>query len=196
MKHRGRLVIVAALLLTLFALFAPARPAQASACEVASGTGSIGPITLDPTHSYTVIIWASGPGGSISLSVKLSPGASVFPFLWLPPEVSWSLMDNSIDCSNTSFTDGRINKFVQDTNQTAAIYCLPSRIEIYTTTGQILFRVTRGELNRFTPKPQAQLIKQKNGVRLYMLSTGELQLNAPPLEKGKPDYTFTFQDCA
>jgi len=197
MKHLGRLVIVTALLLTLFTVLAPASPVHA-ACEIASGSGTQSgpPIQLDPTHSYTLNISAGYGPFHITASIVIGSGKSLFPNPPAYGEYLWSLSDNTMDCSGVAFRDGRINNSVGDTNQTVAVYCLMGKVQVLSTKGQVLFSVSRSEISRLTPQSKPQLIKQKNGVRLYLLETGELQLNAPPLEKGKPDYTVIFNNCA
>src|SRR5258706_13241034 len=126
MKHLRRLIIVTALLLTLFTVLAPAHPASAAlGCVIASGGTGAATVQLDPTHRYTLSYHISIPWISAVVSVQLTAGLSQYVVPAGPD--SWSIVDNSMDCSNVSFTDGRINKFVRDTNQTAAIYCLPSR---------------------------------------------------------------------
>jgi hypothetical protein len=97
------------------------------------------------------------------------------------------------------FKDGRLNRTADQADQTAAVYCKKGTIEVYQIAypkAKFLFRVSQAELNSFLPPTETpQLIKEKNGVRLYMLDNGELQLNAPALETGKGDYVFGFSGC-
>jgi hypothetical protein len=102
--------------------------------------------------------------------------------------------------TNISFNDGRINKYVADDNQTATIYCTKSGgVEIYgfyNGKSYLALRVTKAEIAAVPEHPaQNTLIKEAHGIRLYRLAGGQLQVNAPPLEAGKGDYTFIWDHC-
>jgi hypothetical protein len=98
----------------------------------------------------------------------------------------------------TVFTDGRLNNM--DQAETAALYCTSAgNLEVYTPSTpqwKLLFTVTPAEIAK-VPKHPAQntLIKEVQNVRLYRLTGGLLQLNAPGLG-GDADYVFRFEGCA
>jgi hypothetical protein len=95
------------------------------------------------------------------------------------------------------FTDGRIN---MDADQTAAIYCYRGGVNvsrIILSKGYPSLRVSAATIAK-TPKYPAHntLIAEdkRYKVRLYRLSSGELQINATSYE-GKPDYVFIWNGC-
>jgi hypothetical protein len=93
------------------------------------------------------------------------------------------------------FTDARLNKC--DAGQTAAVYCEKGTLivyAIYNGKGYLAFKMTKEELDRFPANPERNiLIKQIMGVRLYRLSSGELQINRAQNEG--QDYVFRWQGC-
>ena len=96
-----------------------------------------------------------------------------------------------------TFADGRIN---MDADQTVAIYCYRGGVtasRIILSKGYPSLRVTAATIAK-TPKYPAQntlLAEDKHYlVRLYRLSSGELQINATSFE-GKPDYVFIWNGC-
>jgi hypothetical protein len=83
-------------------------------------------------------------------------------------------------------SDDRLNNECLSADETVAIYCRQGTLEfyaIYKGTGYFAFRITRQELARFSANPARNtLIKQVKGVRLYILKSGEYQVN-----RAKPD---------
>ncbi|MBI1277532.1 MAG: LysM peptidoglycan-binding domain-containing protein [Anaerolineaceae bacterium] len=104
---------------------------------------------------------------------------------------------------NPSFTDGRVNNY--DSSASAAIYCQNNGVTVYGIDiqgkGYFAFSVSNITINSFG-KP-AQNVRLANGpsvfggnIELYLLTNGQLQLNAPGLP---PDtsklYTYIWDGC-
>jgi hypothetical protein len=102
--------------------------------------------------------------------------------------------------------DGRENPVCKEPWQTAAIYCrADGSIEVYGITdsiGWLAFRSTPSEIDAVGVQSQNALIERSdNGtIRLYRLSTGEFQVNAPRWDRLRgnlPDgYVFIFGGCS
>src|SRR5262249_28596160 len=95
------------------------------------------------------------------------------------------------------FADGRIN---QDADETAAIYCYHGGVNVWriiNSKGYPSLSVSAATINK-VPKYPAQntLIAEdkRYEVRLYRLSSGELQINATSFE-GKDDYVYIWNGC-
>jgi hypothetical protein len=91
------------------------------------------------------------------------------------------------------FTDGRLNKC--DAGQSVAVYCKPDgtveALAIYKGEGLPGIIATPAEIAAIPTHPAKNtLIKQSNGVRLYRLTSGLLQINRAD-EHGK-DYIYRF----
>lgn len=101
--------------------------------------------------------------------------------------------------------DGRVNSICNDPAQTAAIYCnADGSIDVYGITenaGWLAFRVTQSEIDAVgIPTENTRIAASEDStIRLYRLSTGELQVNAPywdSVHGNLPNgYTFIWQGC-
>jgi hypothetical protein len=102
-------------------------------------------------------------------------------------------------------SDGRLNSICEEPYQTAAIYCrADGSIDVYGITdgeGWLAFRTTQAEIDAVGVPAQNNLIERSDDgkIRLYRLSTGEFQVNAPMWDvvRGNlPDgYVFQFGGC-
>jgi len=95
------------------------------------------------------------------------------------------------------FTDGRVN---MDTAQEAAVYCNKGGVDVWRVIqshGYFSLHVTKATIDKIPKFPvQNTLIAEdkKYLVRLYRLTSGELQVNATSSE-GKGDYVFVWKGC-
>ena len=96
-----------------------------------------------------------------------------------------------------TFADGRIN---MEVDQTAAIYCYRGGVvvsRIIASKGYPSLRVSAATIAKVPKNPaQNTLIAEdkRYKVRLYRLTSGELQINATSFE-GKPDYVYIWNGC-
>jgi LysM repeat protein len=101
-----------------------------------------------------------------------------------------------LDCSIPPPDDGRVNNIIVDPEQTAAVYCRTNGIEVLKVIGNqpvtALFATVQ-EINAVGVPRVNTLIKSGLDVRLYRLTSGEFQINAPGLQ-GK-EYVFTWSGC-
>jgi hypothetical protein len=105
-------------------------------------------------------------------------------------------------CSNS---DGRLNSICEEPYQTAAVYCrADGSIDVYGITdgvGWLAVRTTQSEIDAVGIPAQNEMIERSDDgtIRLYRLSTGEFQVNAPRwdnIQGNLPDgYVFRFSEC-
>lgn len=111
--------------------------------------------------SYTLTI--SGPG-NISLG-----GGNNGPEVW------------------PGFLDGRLNNY--DAWATFVVYCQDTRVDLYTLNGEadgiFAYSASQEEIDAIDATAGNVLIKEGAGVRLYKLTTGELQFIGVPDAEGK-----------
>jgi hypothetical protein len=96
------------------------------------------------------------------------------------------------------FTDGRVNDCTA--GETAAIYCTAEGdFQVYgllNGKGFLAMVVSKAEIAAVPEYPkQNTLIKEAFGIRLYRLTSGQLQINSPASEADKPDYVFRWTNC-
>lgn len=97
--------------------------------------------------------------------------------------------DNRDNCQGVEFYATYVR-----TTPTGFCYIDVYRIDS-ATTGRPVLRVSQDTLARFPANPAANfLIRQNQGIALYRLATGELQLNAGPDANGKV-FTLLFDGC-
>jgi hypothetical protein len=96
-----------------------------------------------------------------------------------PCPISWSM--SRTGGASPIFTDGRLND--NDPGQTAAIYCENKGITVYGFyhgISFVAFKASTAEINKVPEHPTVNtLIKQGHGIRLYRLTGGQFQINAP-----------------
>ncbi|MBN8592397.1 MAG: hypothetical protein J0M33_11580 [Anaerolineae bacterium] len=113
------------------------------------------------------------------------------------------MFSDSVTILNPSFPDGRSNDF--DYGATAAIFCEDNSVKVYginaESQGFFAFSVTQDEIDALGQPATNTLLDSfpspfGGDIRLYLLTTGELQLNAPglPPESWK-EYVFTWAGC-
>lgn len=146
----------------------------------------------------------SGPQTSPSINVYFitpqNPGmvANVTVTLFINDVNSGSVIDVDLvqECSIPPPDDGRINNIIVDPEQTVAVYCRSDGIEIIKPVGNqpvTVIYATVQEINAVGVPYTNTLIKAGYDARLYRLSSGEFQVNAPGL--GGKDYIFTWSGC-
>ncbi|MBN8592396.1 MAG: hypothetical protein J0M33_11575 [Anaerolineae bacterium] len=116
------------------------------------------------------------------------------------------LDDCRLFISNDFFTsDNRLNRAQRDLGATAAIFCEDNSVKVYginaESQGFFAFSVTQDEIDALGQPATNTLLDSfpspfGGDIRLYLLTTGELQLNAPglPPESWK-EYVFTWAGC-
>ncbi len=96
--------------------------------------------------------------------------------------------------------DNRMNPACRTPWETAAVYCRgDGTVQIYkvdaNSKGSLVLNVTPAQLAKFPLHPDHNtLIAESGGVRLYRLTTGEMQINASTATPGV-DYVFTWDGC-
>jgi hypothetical protein len=100
------------------------------------------------------------------------------------------------DCKQTHlFNDGRLDQ--DSAYQSVALYCDGSTLIAYAmfeSKGYLAFKITQAEIDKFPKNPARNiLIKVAKGVRLYRLSSGELQINRATEDDG--EYSFILTSC-
>ena len=98
--------------------------------------------------------------------------------------------------------DGRLNR--TDAAAGAIVYCLPDGgIAIYDvdtlSRGNLALSVTMDELTGFPAAPAENTLVDASAtgaIRLYRLTSGELQLNSPGIYPSDPEYVFIWNGCA
>jgi len=99
---------------------------------------------------------------------------------------------------NTLFTDGRLNS---DVAQAAAVYCDSGSVIVWRviqSQGYLSLHVSPDVIAKVPKFPAKNtLIAQDDHskVRLYRLTSGELQINATSYDPGKDDYVFVWKGC-
>jgi hypothetical protein len=104
------------------------------------------------------------------------------------------------DCA---ISDGRLNTY--DGASSAVIYCINDDIHVYgvakDSKGFLSFIVTQDEIETLgVPTENTLIASGPSGydplIRLYRLSSGEFQINAPDLSgEADKEYTFIWKDC-
>lgn len=149
-------------------------------------------------HDQFLGIWFAG-NDAPSVAINAAP----VPIVEEPPLPPSS--DGNVVVTACRNTDGRLNSICEEPYQTAAIYCRgDGAIDVYAITdgeGWLAFRTTQSEIEAVGVQHQNAMIEQSHDgkIRLYRLSTGEFQVNAPiwDVVRGNlPDgYVFEFEGC-
>jgi hypothetical protein len=134
---------------------------------------------------------------SFSTTFSVDPSHDIIFDIWDDTEDPRTLHVGSCGsaaAASCPFTDGRLNNC--DAGQTAAIYCAKdgtvTGLAIYKGVGYPGIVATAAEIAAVPEHPTKNtLIKQGNGVRLYRLTSGELQINRAEDYMGK-DYSYRF----
>jgi hypothetical protein len=98
--------------------------------------------------------------------------------------------------------DPRVNKVIYEPYQTAAVFCIRGSIEVYavdpiTSNGTLVIRVTAREIDDIgIPENEHLLLgtSPDGNVRLYRLTTGYFQVNAP-LNNVRDGYVVLWAGC-
>lgn len=95
--------------------------------------------------------------------------------------------------------DGRLNKY--DLAATYAVYCSAGSFEVYAIdsegNGQLAFRVSAEEIEAVDASAANILVTEGSGIRLFKLTSGELQLvGAPDLEGKVYNVLFDAFSCS
>lgn len=89
---------------------------------------------------------------------------------------------------------------VKQSGATAAVICSNEDAIIYKVDGDKrskAFEVSKDELSKFPQYPATNiLIAEHDNIRLYRLSSGELQINAPAEKPGQGDYVYIWTGCS
>lgn len=152
----------------------------------------------------------TGPAGTPGLCVDTSPSTPYVvqyarPSHWieLPPDnIVKAIGIRFLGSTNGSLLDGRLNT---DPAQEVAVYCNSEYVDVYAigenSEGYLALRVNWAEIDALgIPDDEAVLIQESDdGVRLYRLNTGELQVNAPTYDAingyDYNGYSFTWSGC-
>jgi hypothetical protein len=93
------------------------------------------------------------------------------------------------------FNDGRLD--ANGAYQPVSVYCADKTLIAYAmfqSKGYLAFKITQAEIDRFPKHPaQNTLIKEAKGVRLYRLTSGELQINRATEDGG--EYSLKITVC-
>jgi hypothetical protein len=154
-------------------------------------------------YSYSAIAFAPLSTGDWKDSFGKAPAAGTLSFVLTLANSEPTVLSATYpaNCASpkldTGFTDGRLDKFSRA--QTAIIFCRPDNsLEVWGlegSNGKPAFTVTLDELAKRPLKPKKNtLLKSGLNIRLYRLTSGELQVNAPELAPGK-EYVHTFRLC-
>ena len=88
----------------------------------------------------------------------------------------------------------------RQSHPTAAAVCHDEGVTVYGIKGEErtpLFTLTKAELDQLPQKPPTNtVIAQGSDVRLYRLTSGELQINAPPGTSDQLEYVFIWDGCS
>lgn len=91
--------------------------------------------------------------------------------------------------------DGRVNPGAVE----AAIYCTTQGVKIIDIdirgVATWSFLVPYDDIDEIGISEENTLIRERRGFRLYRLTTGELQLNAPPNWRNSGEYVFIWDGC-
>jgi hypothetical protein len=146
----------------------------------------------------------------ISFGGETTPAEAQDPTCWLPvyetvtviefgfPVEKREKVDEVFD-PRCRFEDGRINRI--DAAAPVTIYCLPDGgVSVWDVNlmsdGELAYSVTVAEIAAVPTLPaENTLIHEQGGIRLYRLTSGELQVNAPPNYSTEPEYVFIWQGC-
>ena len=97
--------------------------------------------------------------------------------------------------------DGRLNR--ADAAAGSVVYCLPDGgIAVYDvdtlSRGDLALSITAAELATFPAVPTENTLVDSSAsgaIRLYRLTSGELQLNSPGIYPSDPEYVFILNGC-
>lgn len=97
--------------------------------------------------------------------------------------------------------DGRLNR--ADAAAGAVVYCLPDGgLAVYDvdtlSRGALALSVSAAEFATFPGVPTENTLvdaSSTGAIRLYRLTSGELQINSPGIYPSDPEYVFVFNDC-
>src|SRR5262249_29686783 len=96
------------------------------------------------------------------------------------------------------YGDGRLNV---DPGQLATVYCANGEVAVYRiiqSVGYLSLRVSQATIAKGPKYPARNTLIAEDHhykVRLYRLTSGELQINATSYESGKNDYVFIWPGC-
>ncbi len=158
---------------------------------LADGSGSVF-VPFDPPYSLGSWLHAGGSGNGFGTGFDYETESCTNP----APVVSSDGTPLFV-CPNP---DNRMNPACRTPWETAAVYCrADGTIQIYkvdaNSKGSLVLNVTPAQLAKFPLHPdQNMLIAEAGGVRLYRLTTGEMQINASTATPGV-DYVFTWNGC-
>jgi hypothetical protein len=115
------------------------------------------------------------------------------------PTSKWSFEifpPQTVPLARSLAADGRLNP---DPSAPVVVYCEGENYDIYQLVGErgvLAIRELRAELDDMeNPAENTLLASSEDGnVRLYLLNTGEFQLNAP-LKDNPNGYVFIFHNC-
>lgn len=154
-----------------------------------------------PTGVFTFVDNGFVIGGNLTpqnIGMKLSIDADPYVAPTPPTTVSAPV-------PACSATDSRVNSICDEPWQTAAVYCsADGSIDVYGITdsiGWLAFRATLSEIDAIgIPDENAIIAQTANGrFRLYRLSSGEFQINAPMRDAMRGNlpngYSFRFDGC-
>ncbi len=93
---------------------------------------------------------------------------------------------------------------VKQSRPTAAVSCNNGDVTVYQINSQInggarsvAFQVSKADLDKIPQHPAANtLITQANTIRLYRLTSGELQINAPASSPEQGEYVYIWGGCS
>lgn len=180
------------------------------------GAPSPGPTaTIYPDVDLTFHNAALSRPFSVTLYEVTTPGAMPISAVMSSPQVATTTFDpadfaascGALPVGVSGFADGRINSLAREPWQTVAIYCRPGGvIDIYaidetTSGGYLVIRATPADIAAVgVPSNANALIASSTDgdVRLYRLTSGEFQVNAPAVLGGdllRDGYVFIWESC-
>lgn len=151
----------------------------------------LNPMTARPLR---VVMYDTTSAGNLSVGT-----IEQFPMI---ASVTFDPANYAGSCGTLPFVrDPRMNPIEYYPYQTAAIYCINGRIDIYaidpiTSNGTLVIRVLPDEIAAVgIPEINTLLDASPDGnIRLYRLNTGEFQVNAP-LNNQRDGYIFIWDGC-
>jgi hypothetical protein len=145
-------------------------------------------IKYDPYHELTIL---SAPQALDGLVLRPSGGANSRASNLARHYCDW---------------DPTLRDMIQQQDQlrqyspTAALLCHDEGLTVYKISSNSqteAFSLSKEALDRFPEKPASNtLITQEQGIRLYRLTSGELQINAPPSRHEQAEYVFRVTSCS
>jgi hypothetical protein len=145
-----------------------------------------------PKHNLLTVLVMLALLAAVATQIAV-PNGSVFavPVTGEEPPVATEAV-KSPEANPILFKDGRVNNRASDANQNAGIYCNGNQVVVYLVNAQgsiLALHVTAAEILAVPEFPESNtLIKSANGVSLFRLTTGQLQVNAP-------GYSFQWKGC-